>query len=226
MSLRHTERLHQNRGSRITTHPSIEPVSVVEMQEHLKIDGDDDNLFLVSAIEEAREEIENLTGLALITQSWQMTIDRWPGGRDQWWDGVREGHMGELYSNNSRQSLELPKYPLQSITSVTVYDEDGVSTAVTVADVFDVDSQQMPGRITLQPGASWPTATQSNNAIEIVYVAGYGVAAVDVPMPLKRAIKNIAAYLCNHRGDGCGMDDAISASGAASTVERYRVRRV
>ena len=224
MSLRPTAKYYQHRGNRITTHPVIEPISVTEMQEHLNIEGDDDNFFLLSAIEEAREEVEALTGMALITQTWTMTIDQWPEGRDQWWDGVREGHINSLYG--SGRHLQLPTYPLQSITSITVYAENSATTAVTVADTFDVDTNSIPGRITLMSGSTWPIATRANNAIEIVYVSGYGLAAVDVPMPLKRAIKNIVAYLYNHRGDGCGMEDAITMSGASTTLNRYKVQRV
>lgn len=226
MSLRHTAKFYQDRGNRITEHPRIEPVSVTEMQEHLRIDDDGDNFFLVSAIEEAREEIETLTGLALITQTWQLTIDRWPAGQEPWWDGVRQGHINQLTAANALRSLELPRYPLQSITSVTVYDEDSTPSAVVVADTFDVDTQQVPGRLTLKSGATWPVAMRASNAIEIVYVSGYGLTAIDVPSAIKRAIKNIVAYLYNHRGDGCGMGDAIAASGASGTIDRYKVRKI
>jgi len=222
MALRQTEKLYQNRGNRITVDPAIEPVTLAEMKTQLRIDGTDDDDFLTAAISEARQEIEDLTGLTFITQSWQLTIDRWPTGREPWWDGVKQGHIDTLSGPN--RSLELPRYPLQSITSVTTYDEAGNSTAITVATTFDVDTQQMPGRMTLQSGASWPTALRANNAIEVVYVAGYGDAASDVPAPLKRAIKSVVAYIYSHRGDDCDMSDALAA--VSATIDRYKVRKI
>jgi len=91
--------------------------------------------------------------------------------------------------------IEIPRWPLQSITSCTVYDEDSNSTAVVVSSVFDVDTQSLPGRLSLQSGATWPVALRANNAIEIVYVAGYGDAAADVPADLRRAVKQLASAL-------------------------------
>ena len=84
----------------------------------------------------------------------------------------------------------------------------------------------MPGRATLKRGAVWPVAMRANNAIEVVYVAGYGDAATDVPAPLKRAVKQLAGYLYAHRGDGCDVEDAYSKSGASGIVGRYKVLKV
>ena len=221
MALRHTETFFQNRGNRITVDPASEPVTLSEMKTHLRIDGAEEDDFLTDAIAEARQEIEDLTGLAFITQTWQLTIDRWPTGQEPWWDGVRQGHINTLAGPH--RSLELPRYPLQSITSVTTYDEASNSSAVTVASTFDVDTQQLPGRMTLQSGASWPTALRANNAIEVVYVAGYG-AASDVPNPLKRAIKSVVGYLYSHRGDDCDISDALAS--VSATIDRYKVRRL
>ena len=224
MALRQTQKLYQNRGNRITVEPAVEPVTLAEMKDQLRIDGTDDDAFLTDSITEARQEIEDLTGLSLITQSWQLTIDRWPNGREPWWDGTVQAHINTLSGVN--RSLEIPRYPLQSITSVTTYDEAGNGTVENVSTTFDVDTQQMPGRLTLKSGASWPTALRDTNAIEIVYVSGYGLAAADVPAPIRGAIRRVVAYMYQHRGDGCDTGDALTASGASSTVDRYKVRRV
>ena len=122
--------------------------------------------------------------------------------------------------------MELPRYPLQSVSGVNVYDEAGNATAVVVATVFDVDAQQMPGRIALKSGQTWPIATREINAIELTYISGYGDAASDVPAPLKRAIRSMVAYVYAHRGDDCDMGDAYEASGAAKVAGRYRVVKI
>ncbi len=227
MALRNPVDLYQHRGNVLTSAPAVEPVTAAELRTLLResatgLPDAEANDFIA----QARQEIEDLTGLALITQSWRLTIDRWPTAREPWWDGVRQGSINDLHGPAHMSSLHLPRYPLQSVTSVTVYDEDSNSTAVTVASTFDVDTAQRPGRITLQSGATWPIATRANNAIEVVYVAGYGDAASDVPAPLVRAVRQMAAYLYAHRGDGCSVADAYRESGAAAVAERYRVARL
>lgn len=223
MTLRHAPNYWQYRGNRLTAAPAVEPVTLAEVKAHSRIVGTSDDAFLTDAIEEARQEIEDATGMAFITQSWQLTLDRWPMQDDQWWDGVRDGHRNML--EGGKASVYVPRYPLQSITSVTTYDDDGTSNAVVVADTFNVDTQQFPGRLTLQHGASWPVATQANNAIEVVYVAGYGATAADVPAPIKRAIRNMVGYMYEHRGD-CSTGDAYEHSGAMKTMARYRARMI
>ena len=181
-------------------------------------------MYLNEIIQEVTQEAEDTTGLAFITQTWQLTIDRWPSLREQWWDGEREGHPDLIYGGNRQNyaSLQLPRYPLQTVDTVNTYNEGGTPTAVTVATTFDVDTQSLKGRMTLQRGATWPTALRANNAIEIGYTAGYGNVATDVPAPIKRALRQWAAYAYEHRGDGCSVEDAYTASGAKNILNRYR----
>ena len=225
MSLRPSISLYQDRGSRITTNPESEPVSLMEMKRYLRIDDNSDDIVLSDQIMEARRFIEDQIGLAFISQSWRMALDRWPAGGEAWWDGVREMSITELYRSNVLQSVTLPRWPLVSITSVTTYDEDSNATAITVANVFDVDVYRTPGRITLKRGQTWPVALRANNAIEIVYVAGYANAAA-IPMTMKRAVRQLAAFMYNHRGDDCDASQAFSDSGAASLVDQFKVMRV
>jgi hypothetical protein len=224
MSLRQAVSLHQHRGNVLVTAPTSEPVSAAELRLHLRTDATD---FpdAASYITDARQEIEERSGLAFLTQTWRLALDRWPAGGEQWWDGVREGSINDLYGSASLRSVEMPKWPLASITSVTVYDEAGTSAAVTVANVFDLDLYRRPGRLTLKRGAVWPVALRASNAIEILYVAGYTTAA-SVPSPMKRAIKQLAAYLYAHRGDDCDPAEAYVASGAESLMAQYKPARL
>lgn len=225
MSLRTPVIMNQYRGSVLVTGPAIEPVTLSEIKRHMRVDDGAEDQYIFDAIAEARQEIEDQSGLALITQSWRLTLDHWPRQREEWWDGVRQSSITELYGPQSYASLILPRYPLQSITSVTVYDEASNSESVVVADVFDVDTYQRPGRMRLKSGATWPIALRPTNAIEIVYVAGFGAAGSTVPAPIKRAIRNMATYLYEHRGD-CGSEDAYYASGADKIIAKYRPAKI
>ena len=226
MTLRSAVRLYQERGSVIVTAPGTEPVTASELRSHLIVDStqlpDADANALIT---DARTEIEQRLNLAMISQSWRLSLDYWPGGTEQWWDGVREASINSIYVQNTMASVELPRWPLTSITSVTVYDEDSNAVVVTVADTFDVDTYRLPGRVTLKRGAVWPVALRANNAIQIVYVSGYANAAA-VPAPMKRAVKQLAAYLYAHRGDDCDPADAWAKSGAETTLYVYKIARI
>jgi hypothetical protein len=224
MSLRQAISLHQHRGNVLVTAPTSEPVSAAELRLHLRTDATDFPE-AASYVTDARQEIEERSGIAFLTQTWRLALDRWPAGGEQWWDGVREGSINDLYGSASLRSVEMPKWPLASITSVTVYDEAGNSSAVTVADVFDLDVYRRPGRLTLKRGAVWPVALRASNAIDILYVAGY-TSAANVPSPMKRAIKQLAAYLYAHRGDDCDPAEAYVASGAESLMAQYKPARL
>ena len=227
MSLRHTVYLHDFRGNRLDTAPSVEPVTASELRTHLREsesglpDSEANDL-----IAEARQWIEDHLGVAFITQTWDLTLDTWPRGRGQWWDGQREGHISIIDGSPHDVDVVLPRWPLQSISSVKTYDGDSNETTVTVADVFDVDTQRLPGRIALQEGQTWPTALRPTNAIQIAYVAGYGDAATDVPAPLKRAVRQLAASLYSNRGDCSEMEDFLAKSGAASILRSYQIARL
>jgi len=226
MALRQTVRMYDYRGNRQTVAPAIEPLTIREVKLALNISDDADDELIAQFIRDAVSEIEEVSGLAMISQTWQLTLDRWPPAREPWWEGVRQGSISDLHGSSYASDVRLPRYPLQSITSCTVYSEDGTSSAVTVANVFDVDTQSLPGRMTLQSGAAWPVALRANNAIEVVYVAGYGDAPENIPDGLRRAVRQMAAYAYANRGDGCSMADAYDASGAARIVDRYKALEI
>lgn len=226
MTLRPAIPFYQQRGSVLVSGPASEPITAVELRSHLRVDetemGDDEADDLIV---ESRQIIEQTTGLAFISQSWRLSIDRWPGGAEAWWDGVRQMAISELYAPNAMTSVQLPHWPLASITSVTVYDDDSTATVVTVANTFDVDTYQIPGRLTLKRGSTWPIALRANNAIQIVYVAGYAN-PLSVPAYLKRALKQLAAFLYTNRGDNCSPADAMMKSGANDILAIYKPMRV
>jgi len=226
MSIRTAVPLYQQRGSVLVTAPATEPVTASELRTHLRTDSTElPDAEANSLIAEARSHIENETGLAFISQTWRLAIDRWPAGGEAWWDGVREMSITELYRSNSLQSVTPPRWPLVSITSITTYDEASTPTSVTTANVFDVDTYRTPGRLTLKRGQTWPVALRASNAVEIVYVAGYANAAA-VPATMKCAVKQLAAFFYSNRGDDCDPVDAYHKSGAAGIMDQFRAIKI
>lgn len=222
MSLYPKTTFNAYRGHVLAEAPASLPITAAELRLHLNEgietlpDAEADGF-----IEEAVDLIQQMTGLALVTQSWLMSLDQWPMQSGLWWSGVRQGSISALMG--SPLAIGLPRYPLQSVTSVLVFDDAGNSTAVDVAATFDVDVYQSPGRMALRAGAAWPVAMRETDAIRITYVAGFGSGAA-IPAALRRAVKQVAAHLYSHRGDGCDMGDALAAAG--SLLDAYKVVRL
>lgn len=220
MALRRGIIHNYHRGHRISTDPATEPVTLAEIKSHLRIDGSSEDTQLSLFISVARQYIEQVTGIAMITQTWTLTLDHWPNDSRQWWDGVKKGPMS-LINGASVSEVQLPRYPLQSISSITVE-----GSAITVADVFTVDTQQYPGRLVLKQSATLPSYTETANAIVIVYVSGFGDDDTDVPNTLRLAVLQMAANLYTHRGDECSTQKAYIDSGANSLVSSYQSGRI
>jgi hypothetical protein len=225
MTLRGNTKYQQHYGSVRVTQPTIEVVLLDDLKSHIRVTHNDDDEYLNKLIKEAREEFEDITGIALISQTWQFMLDAWPGRRDQWWDGVQQMAITEL-DGGFPAIMEPPRYPLISVDTVNVYDESSNATAVTIASTFDIDIISRPGRIALQSGATWPIASRTVNAIEINYTAGYGSTVSNVPSPLVRAVRNMAGYMYDHRGAGCTPSQAYRESGAMTIAKTYRVVRL
>jgi hypothetical protein len=212
------------RGHVMTEPPAVEPVTLAEVKARLALDGTADDAMLLRMITEARQEFEDATGLALITQEWRLSLDRWPGGREPWWDGTRQMAISEL--SGVPGFVPMPRYPLEAIDDVTVYDTSGAATVVDVASTFDIDVYQTPGRMVLKFGKTWPIALRPTDAIRVDYTAGYGPASENVPAPIRRAIEQMVAYMYSHRGDLCEAGDAYIESGARAIAARYMTARI
>lgn len=221
--LRTSKTYRYYRGHRQIAPPVVEPVTLSDLAAHLRIECTDEDEQLAVYIQAAREQIEQVTGRALVTQSWRLTLDNWPSGRRVWWDGVETGAIGEI-EGGANNSVILPRYRLQSVDAIRVFDTAGTPEAVSVSD-FVVDTQQEPGRIVLRAGNAWPVALQTANSVEIDYTAGYGD-PTDVPAALRLAILQMAASAYQHRGDGCSLEDAFMISGAAAIASRFAMVRL
>jgi uncharacterized phiE125 gp8 family phage protein len=148
--------------ARLITAPATEPLTLAEAKLHLRVDATDEDTMITSLISVARHECENRTGRALITQTWEVTLDCF------------------------EDSMELPHPPLQTVSSVKYLDEDEVEQTLGTT-VYRVDGYAEPARVTRTYGETWPdVALDYPNAVRIRYVAGYGDDATDVPPPLKQ----------------------------------------
>lgn len=226
MTLRGNKNIEHKTVDRLVTGPAVEPVSVAEVKLHARVVDTDQDAYIEDAIVAAREEIETMTGLAFITQTWTLTMDNWPKHSNPWWDGPRYGAMTDIFGADHLSLFTPGRFPLQSVDSLIVRSYDGLETTLVPSDYFNIDLKSWPGRLGLKHGAVWPIAYQSINAIEFTYKAGFGSVATAVPEWAKRAIRTMAAYLYDNRSTGCSVGDAYSDSGAKKIVFRFSPARI
>lgn len=187
---------------KLITAPAAEPLSLSDFKAHARITATAEDTLLPVYVKAAREQLEHETGRALITQTWELTLDAFPG------------------------SIWLPKPPLQSVTSIKYDDAAGVEQTLsnTVYDVLNVGAEYASGAIVLADGETWPVTSGRPGCVRVRYVCGYG-AAGSVPETLVTWIRLQAAALAEHREAVTVGERASMLPGRfiAGLLDRYRV---
>lgn len=100
--------------------------------------------------------------------------------------------------------IKLPRYPVSAVADVTSQTEQvGYSE-----------------RLSMRP--AYITVSEIRTEYEVTYTAGYPTAS-DIPATYLNAVKTLAAFIYNNRGD-CDLDNVIKQSGAALGLDMMRVQ--
>ena len=149
--------------TRLITDATVEPVTLDEAQQHLRVTDASDDEYISNLIKTARLHCERETNRSFITTTWRLSLDYFPG---------------VIYPR---------KPPLISVSSITYYDTTGASQTLS-STYYTVDANSEPGRITEAYGYQWPSTYSRVGAVTVNYTAGYGAAASSVPLPIKQAM--------------------------------------
>lgn len=167
---------------RLITGPTAEPVSLTEVQAHIRAPVDGSDATLIEAyVQAAREAVENETGRALMPQTWQLRLSEFPADRG---------------------AISIPLPPLVSVTSIAITNADGEAETISGA-LYQVETPSGPraqaGYIVPASGEDWPTVQSDTlGAVRVTFSAGYASAAA-VPAALRAAILLIVGELYEHR---------------------------
>ena len=148
--------------------PGAEPITLAEAKLYLRVDNTEEDTLIAGLISCAREDAEQYLRQSLITQSWKLAFD----------DDVED-------------AISFPQGPVQSITSVTLFDKDDNAT------VFNASGYRLNAA---KNNVMFNTSCQASR-IEILYTAGYGTMASSVPAPIKQGILLHVAEMYDMRGD-------------------------
>jgi uncharacterized phiE125 gp8 family phage protein len=183
-------------SSILLTGPAIEPVSLAEAKAFLRVEHDDDNDVIAALIASARIYAEAQTRRAFITQSWRLTRDAWPQtGR-----------------------IAVRPAPLQSLDAAHVYDGGSEPIALDVVGFFpDIAGSELVFAPWTMPQPGRPAG------IELDVTLGYGDAAIDVPEPLRQAIRLLAGHWYENRGLVSPGTTSVLPATVPSLLAPYRM---
>lgn len=162
--------------------PSIEPVSLLEAKNHLRIDADmtSDDALIGLYISAARIYAENYTSRSFILQKWRLILDSFPG------PSMIGVPFGVPYSLPGHAIL-LERAPFINLDSIEYTGMDGQQYTMPATD-YKAELSGGIGRITPVFGKIWPIPMPQIGAVIVNYTAGYGDAADDVPAGIRQWI--------------------------------------
>jgi uncharacterized phiE125 gp8 family phage protein len=167
------------RSQQLTTAPTKEPLVVDDLRQHLRVDTSDEDFLLETWLVAARRHVEAYTGAAILMQTWEARLDAFPDGDE----------------------IELPRNPVQSISSIQYVDTAG-ATQTFAGTNYDLVAPPDPNGgswiVALGYGKSWPPARGHIGDVRISFVAGY-LERKDVPPEILSAMLLIAGDLFENR---------------------------
>jgi uncharacterized phiE125 gp8 family phage protein len=155
----------------VKTESPVEPFTLTDAKEHLRIDYDDDDNLVTGMIKPAREYCENWTGRAFIEKTLEYSLMSFPFER----------------------SFRLPYQPVTAISSMKYTDSDGVEHSMSEGSDYLTDTDG--GQVVLPYGGSWPSATlYPVRPIKVAYSVGGSV-----PETVKQAIYLLLGHWYENR---------------------------
>jgi uncharacterized phiE125 gp8 family phage protein len=168
------------------TEPAVEPVTLTEAKQHLRVDTSDDDTYITGLITAARQWVEEYLDRSLVSTQWRMRVDTFP------------------------LEFTLPRPPMATsgtLTSTTVTytltptstNTATLTTTTLSTTTYRVDREATPGKIRTIYGGTWPSHLADPNAITVTWWGGYGSSSTDVPRAIRHACLMLIGHLYERR---------------------------
>ncbi len=177
--------------------PAVEPLPLDEVKAFLRVEHNDDDELIAALIAGSRIHVEAQTRRALITQAWRISADNWPE------DG----------------RLPIRPAPLRELTAARVYDFNGAARDI---DIQAFVPDKGASALAFAPWAL-PAPGRIAAGIELDVTVGYGDSALDVPEPLRQAIRLLVAHWYENRGLATLGTVTVLPSTVAALIAPYRM---
>lgn len=194
-------------GLSLVTGPTAEPVTLAEAKAHCRVAIADDDGLIAGYILAARNHLEEITGRAFLTQTWDLSLDHdWP-----WYQDMETHRHSRL--------IQLLKAPVQSVTSITYIDTAGASQTL-ASNQYVVDTVSTIGNVYPAYAVEWPQVRCQRAAITVRFVAGWTV----FPDALRQAMLLLIGHWYENRETVViGQSPAELPMSVASLIAPYRV---
>jgi len=176
----------------LVTPPAVEPLTLEEVENYLKVDDTIDDLeknYISSLITLAREYCEGRQKRAYITQTWEMALQEFPCR-----------HTDALNDYEETDIIEIPKGNLQSINSFVYKDLYGNAKTLDENVDYIVSKRGIVGKVCPPYACIFPTVPLwPLDPIIINFTCGYGDDGTKVPFKVKQAMKLLISHWYNTR---------------------------
>lgn len=182
---------------KLITPPTTYPVTLAEAKLHCRVDSNDDDALITALITAATEMAEQKTGRAIMTQTWQLTLDAFP------------------------EAFELTRVPVQTITLLDYIEPEGSTVVLSPGSNYKLSDWDDFGFAKVVPvaGYQWPTPKDDTNVVSLEYTAGYANAAA-VPEGIKQWIKLMVSTMYDNRETEAYSSRAVSTTVQMTFVDR------
>lgn len=182
----------------LITPPALDPVTLAEAKAHIRLEHDEDDLYVGGLIKAATDLVETLTGRVVLDQTWQLQVANFA-------------------------ALHLPRSPVIEVTAIECRTFTGELEELP-ADAYQV--RRYPGGAELlpMPGKRWPLVPPGYvDGVTVRWRAGEETAA-QVPPAIRHAVLLLVGHFYESR---LAVEAASSAvempMGVEALLSRHRV---
>jgi len=181
---------------RISVEPAVEPWTVSEVKNYLKVDTSADDTLITALITSSRHIAESYLNMALISQT-----------------------IVERLDFLNKPIIYLSVSPVISFNSFRYYDNSN-NLVTFSSDNYKVDTYAKPCRLALAFGKSWPTLYGNIDDVVLTYTAGFSTEPSGIPPQIRQAILMMIADTYDNR------EDYVKKMPTASQylLDQYRVQ--
>lgn len=181
-------------ANRLISPPAVEPLTLAQAKEHLRVVASDEDNLITAIIKAARLNVEAWTGRALIDQTWELVLDSFPA--------ASQNNFPFVVPTVGGNAIEIPKPPLIAVTQFA-YDDTAGDEQILDPTAYFVDNASEPGWVVPAGSTSWPSTINAINSVRIRFRAGYQTADspadTAVPEDIKAAMKLLIGNMYEHR---------------------------
>jgi uncharacterized phiE125 gp8 family phage protein len=144
------------------------PLDLAKAKQHLRVEDESNDALIQTYLDAAIAVVEGLSGRIIAEREVRQPLD-------------------SLSGRNGRGEIELAWLPVVSGTKIEYLDSDGSNSELVLADGDFRLAAGSPPYLLPPIGGSWPSIYVGRNAATVVYRAGYGGDAGELPADLEAA---------------------------------------